>query len=69
MVAAGIGVALAPTLALEGIRPGVSVLLLQPPAPVRRILLVRMADHALTPAARAFAGLLRKSAATRTSRI
>ncbi|WP_326607617.1 LysR family transcriptional regulator [Streptomyces sp. NBC_01799] len=65
MVAAGIGVALAPTLALEGIRPGVRVLLLQPPAPVRRILLVRMADHALTPAAHAFTELLRKSAATR----
>jgi DNA-binding transcriptional LysR family regulator len=66
MVAAGIGVALAPTLALEGIRPGVSVLPLRPPAPVRRILLVRMADHALTPAAQAFTGLLRRSAATRT---
>ncbi|QIZ01071.1 LysR family transcriptional regulator [Streptomyces sp. S1D4-11] len=65
MVAAGIGVALAPTLALEGIRPGVSVLPLQPPAPVRRILLVRMADHALTPAARAFTGFLRDSAAAR----
>ncbi|MFF1689983.1 MULTISPECIES: LysR substrate-binding domain-containing protein [unclassified Streptomyces] len=68
MVAAGIGVALAPTLALEGIRPGVGVLRLQPPAPVRRILLVRMADHALTPAAQAFAGLLRESVATRTVR-
>ncbi|WP_327426376.1 LysR family transcriptional regulator [Streptomyces sp. NBC_01236] len=66
MVAAGIGVALAPTLALEGIRPGVSVLPLQAPAPVRRILLVRMADHALTPAAQAFTGLLRDSAAHRT---
>lgn len=52
---------------LEGIRSGVSVLPLQPPAPVRRILLVRMADHALTPAAQTFAGLLRESAAVRTS--
>ncbi|MFE4956163.1 LysR family transcriptional regulator [Streptomyces sp. NPDC056653] len=66
MVAAGIGVALAPTLALDGIRPGVSVLPLQPPAPVRRILLVRMAGHSLTPAARVFTGFLRDSAATRT---
>lgn len=66
MVAAGIGVALAPTLALEGIRPGVSVLPLQPPAPVRRILLVRMSDHSLTPAAQAFAALLRGHAAART---
>ncbi|MFD5405447.1 LysR family transcriptional regulator [Streptomyces griseorubiginosus] len=63
MVAAGIGVALAPTLALEGIRGGVSVLPLLPPAPVRRILLVRMSDHALTPAAEAFVGFLRDSAA------
>ncbi|KOV64825.1 LysR family transcriptional regulator [Streptomyces sp. NRRL WC-3618] len=62
MVAAGIGVALAPTLALEGIRGGVSILPLQPPAPVRRILLVRMSDHVLTPAALAFAGFLRDSA-------
>jgi hypothetical protein len=30
---------------------------------VRRILLVRMSDHALTPAAQAFAGFLRESAA------
>lgn len=66
MVAAGIGVALAPNLALEGIRPGVSVLPLQPPAPVRRILLVRMSDHSLTPAAQAFAALLRGHAAART---
>jgi DNA-binding transcriptional LysR family regulator len=66
MVAAGIGVALAPTLALEGIRPGVNVLPLQPPAPIRRILLVRMADHSLTPAALTFAGLLRDAAAART---
>ncbi|MET8214144.1 LysR substrate-binding domain-containing protein, partial [Streptomyces sp. NPDC005373] len=66
MVAAGIGVALAPTLALEGIRPGVNVLPLQPPAPIRRILLVRMTDHPLTPAALTFAGLLRDAAAART---
>ncbi len=65
LVAAGLGVALAPTLALEGIRPGVSVLPLRPPAPVRRILLVRMADHALTPTAGAFLGSLRESAAAR----
>ncbi|MGV9624999.1 LysR family transcriptional regulator [Streptomyces sp. NPDC003487] len=68
MVAAGIGVALAPTLALEGIRPGVSVLPLQPPAPVRRILLVRMADHSLTPAALSFSGLLRDIAVRRKPR-
>ncbi|RRR87555.1 LysR substrate-binding domain-containing protein, partial [Streptomyces sp. RP5T] len=68
MVAAGIGVALAPTLALEGIRGGVGVLPLLPPAPVRRILLVRMSDHALTPAAEAFADFLRDSAAVATAR-
>lgn len=59
MVATGIGVALAPMLALDGsIRPGVSVLPLRPPAPVRRILLVSMSDHSFTPAAQAFAALL-----------
>ncbi|HET6707771.1 LysR family transcriptional regulator [Amycolatopsis sp.] len=65
MVAAGIGVALAPTLALDGVRPGVRVLPLRPRTAVRRILLVRMADHALTHAAQAFAELLRRSAASR----
>jgi DNA-binding transcriptional LysR family regulator len=58
MVAAGIGVALAPRLALAGIRPGVSVLRLEPPAPVRRILLTRMADHPTTPTAAAFTTIL-----------
>lgn len=67
MVATGIGVALAPRLALDGIRPGVSVLPLRPPTAVRRILLVRMADHSLTPAAQAFTRLLRQSAAARTA--
>lgn len=66
MVATGMGVALAPRLALEGIRPGVRVLPLRPPTAVRRILLVRMADHSLTPAAQAFTELLRESAAVRT---
>ncbi|MEU5263135.1 LysR family transcriptional regulator [Amycolatopsis sp. NPDC021455] len=66
MVAAGIGVALAPTLALDGVRPGVKVLPLRPRTAVRRILLVRMTDHALTPAAQAFAELLRRSATARS---
>jgi molybdate transport repressor ModE-like protein len=66
MVAAGIGVALAPTLALDGVRPGVRVLPLRPRTAVRRILIVRMTDHPLTPAAQAFADLLRHSAASRT---
>jgi molybdate transport repressor ModE-like protein len=66
MVAAGIGVALAPTLALDGVRPGVKVLPLRPRTAVRRILLVRMTDHALTHAAQAFAELLRRSAASRS---
>lgn len=65
MVAAGIGVALAPRLALDGVRPGVRVLPLRPRTAVRRILLVRMTDHALTHAAQAFAELLRRSAAAR----
>lgn len=63
MVAAGIGVALAPRLALAGIRPGVHVLALEPPAPVRRILLTRMADHPLTPAGMAFHAVTRRCAA------
>ncbi|MGW3961000.1 LysR family transcriptional regulator [Amycolatopsis sp. NPDC005003] len=65
MVATGIGVALAPRLALEGIRPGVKVLPLRPATAIRRILLVRMAGHSLTPAAQAFSELLRESAAAR----
>ncbi|GAB3146487.1 LysR family transcriptional regulator [Amycolatopsis sp. NPDC004378] len=65
MVAAGIGVALAPTLALDGVRPGVKVLPLRPRTAVRRILLVRLTDHALTHAAQAFADLLHRSAASR----
>jgi molybdate transport repressor ModE-like protein len=68
MVATGIGVALAPRLALEGVRPGVTILPLRPVTAVRRILLVRMADHSLTPAAQAFTELLRESAAARTGR-
>jgi DNA-binding transcriptional LysR family regulator len=58
MVASGIGVALAPRLALAGIRLGVSVRRLEPPAPVRRILLTRMADHPTTPTAAAFTTIL-----------
>jgi len=49
---------LAARLALAGIRPGVSVLGLEPPAPVRRILLTRMADHPTTPTATAFTTIL-----------
>lgn len=64
MVAAGFGVALAPRLALEGIRPGVSALTLKPPAPERRILLVRMADAPQTPVAAAFTDIILNCAAS-----
>jgi DNA-binding transcriptional LysR family regulator len=64
MVAAGFGVALAPRLALQGIRPGVSVLTLKAPAPERRILLVRMSGAPQTPVAAAFTDIILNCAAS-----
>ena len=50
MVAAGIGIALAPRLALSALRPDVAAVPLAG-APARRILLAHLAGRRLSPAA------------------
>ncbi|HWC21627.1 MAG TPA: LysR family transcriptional regulator [Flexivirga sp.] len=50
MVAVGLGVALAPRTALTNLREDVRVIDVSPGAPVRRIMLARLADRRLTPA-------------------
>lgn len=50
MVAVGLGVALAPRTALTNLRDDVRVIDVSPGAPVRRIMLARLADRRLTPA-------------------
>lgn len=61
MVAAGLGIALAPRLALTNRRSDVRLLPFASdvPAPVRRILLARPRHRATTPTAHAMAGILR----------
>ncbi len=58
MVAAGLGVALVPRLALTGVRDDVRVLRLADDVPSRRIMVARSADRALTPAEEAMARIL-----------
>jgi DNA-binding transcriptional LysR family regulator len=53
MAAVGIGIALAPRLALAGLRDDVATVSLGPGAPTRRILLARRRDSRPTPAAAA----------------
>ena len=60
MVAAGLGVALAPRLALSGMRDDVRVLRFSDPVPARRIMLGYWADRSLTPAEAAMAQILRE---------
>ena len=60
MVAVGLGVALAPRLALANLRDDVTVLSLGDRAPRRRILLATLTGRAATPAERAMARLLRE---------
>lgn len=50
MVAVGLGVALAPRTALTNLRDDLRVIDVSPDAPVRRIMLARLADRRLTPA-------------------
>ena len=61
MVAAGLGIAIAPRLALTNRRPDVRLVhfATDVPAPTRRILVARPAHRAPTPAAEAMAGILR----------
>jgi DNA-binding transcriptional LysR family regulator len=58
MVAAGLGVALAPQLALSGMRDDVRVVRFSDEVPARRIMLAYSADRSLTPAEAAMARIL-----------
>lgn len=58
MVAVGLGVALAPSLALTSLRDDVRVLTLHPAAPSRAILAARLAERRPTPAEQIFWELL-----------
>lgn len=51
MVAAGLGIALAPRLALTNLRSDVRILSIDPSLPARRILLARLAERQPSPAA------------------
>lgn len=60
MVAAGLGVALVPQLALSGVREDVRVLDLGGQAPSRRIMLAHSADRSPSPVGTAMAKILRE---------
>ncbi|OEU90791.1 LysR family transcriptional regulator [Streptomyces abyssalis] len=62
MVAAGLGVALVPQLALSGVREDVRVLGLGGEAPSRRIMLAHSADRAPSPVGTAMTKILRQVA-------
>ncbi|MFH8568239.1 LysR family transcriptional regulator [Streptomyces sp. NPDC017993] len=64
MVAAGLGIAIAPRLALATHRNDVRLVRFDThtPAPVRRILLARSRNRAMTPTAQAMTRILRKAA-------
>jgi len=64
MVAAGIGVAMAPRLTVVNMRSDVRVIPLNRPAPTRRILVARLRERPPSPAGTAFVGCL-KAVATR----
>nr|WP_324613110.1 LysR family transcriptional regulator [Streptomyces sp. SBT349] len=59
MVSIGLGIALAPRLALTNLRSGIRVITLEPEAPTRRILLARLTERRPTPAEIAAHGLFR----------
>lgn len=63
MVAAGMGVAMAPRLTVVNMRSDVRVIPLSEPAPTRRILLARLRERPLSPAARVFVSCLQEAAA------
>lgn len=64
MAAVGLGIALAPRLALTGLRDDVTTVALGPSAPARRILLACPSDHRLTPAAEAMRAVFLDTATT-----
>ncbi|QGF23185.1 LysR family transcriptional regulator [Raineyella fluvialis] len=61
MVAAGIGIALAPELALSALRPDVAVVPIEG-SPTRRILLARLTGRRLSPAGQAATAVFRSTA-------
>ena len=62
-MAAGVGVALIPELALSTIREGIIVRALSPEPPVRRVFAAAPAGARLVPAATAMLGILEREAA------
>jgi DNA-binding transcriptional LysR family regulator len=67
MAAVGLGIALAPRLALTGLRDDITTVALGPEAPSRRILLASPADQRPTPAAQALRALFTSAASTMTA--
>jgi DNA-binding transcriptional LysR family regulator len=62
LVAAGVGVALIPRLALTRVHPGIVVRTLSPRSPHRRVLAATVAGPGVTPAARTMLRILREVA-------
>jgi DNA-binding transcriptional LysR family regulator len=62
LVAAGVGVALIPRLALTRVHPGILVRALEPASPVRNVIVATSADPGVNPAARAMQAILRSRA-------
>ena len=62
LVAAGVGVALVPRLALTRVHPGILVRALEPSSPVRNVLVATAADPGVSPAAAAMRTILRSRA-------
>lgn len=62
MVSAGLGVGLMPSMAMTRSYPGVTWRKVSKPTPTRTIALARSAIHALSPAAAAFAEIVRETA-------
>ena len=67
MVGVGLGVAVAPRLALTNLRDDVAIVPIQGYAPVRRILLARLAERRLTPAENAITAVFEEVAKTLTT--
>ena len=63
MAAIGLGIALAPRLALTSLREDITIVSLGPKTPGRRILLTQLREHRLTPAASAIAETFVRTAA------
>ena len=68
LVAAGVGVALIPRLALSSIHPGVAVRALSPASPVRRVTVATAAGVPVAPAARSMIQVLTEVARRRGDR-